>query len=65
MADRARGIPTIVYSCGSICTGVTAKKTCELHYFQCESDGVCIKTLWYCDGEDDCTDGSDEKHCGK
>jgi len=38
--------------------------TCPRNKFDCDGDGqVCIRQSWKCDGEKDCDNGNDEKHC--
>nr|XP_025956291.1 very low-density lipoprotein receptor [Dromaius novaehollandiae] len=48
-------------SVGSL-SGARAK--CEESQFAC-SNGRCIPLLWKCDGDEDCSDGSDETTCVK
>ncbi|XP_067893601.1 low-density lipoprotein receptor-related protein 8-like isoform X2 [Heterodontus francisci] len=37
---------------------------CDVRQFQCRNDR-CVSLIWHCDGEDDCTDNSDEENCPK
>jgi hypothetical protein len=39
-------------------------RKCSDKEFRC-SDGSCIAEHWYCDGDTDCKDGSDEESCRK
>ena len=41
-----------------------ALPSCGAEQFQCNS-GSCIRQHWQCDGEDDCSDNSDEEGCGE
>lgn len=40
----------------------SAPRECEEDEFQCQN-GYCIRSLWHCDGDNDCGDNSDEQ-CG-
>ena len=33
--------------------------------WMCKNGNKCIPSIWKCDKENDCPDGSDEEHCGK
>lgn len=37
------------------------KTVCRASDFRCNSTGRCIPATWVCDGEDDCSDKSDEQ----
>lgn len=38
------------------------RMSCNLNHFQC-NNGQCIDVLLFCDGTQDCADGSDENQC--
>lgn len=44
-------------------TATNPKHSGEQCDFVCESDHMCVWKSWLCDGESDCSDGSDEKGC--
>ena len=37
--------------------------SCNANQFQCVSSYKCIPENWYCDGDNDCADRSDELNC--
>ncbi|KAF8778577.1 MAM and LDL-receptor class A domain-containing [Argiope bruennichi] len=46
-------------------TTISPAKICSSNEFPCASKSQCIPKEQKCDFKDDCTDGSDETHCGK
>lgn len=50
---------------GFVCITIFADmRKCSEKEFRC-SDGSCIAEHWFCDGDTDCKDGSDEENCRK
>lgn len=57
---------TRIYCRNSECAFFTAADyPCILHQFKCLADNKCISDIKKCDGREDCSDGADEKDCGK
>ena len=46
-------------------SSTTPDVTCGSDEFRCVSDGKCIPSVYRCDNENDCDDGSDESQHAK
>lgn len=46
-------------------TATYRPEPCKADQFRCLDNGECIPMKWKCDGNEDCSDGSDEKKCKK
>lgn len=43
---------------------ISAKnETCNSHQFTCKIKHECVPAHWKCDGDKDCSDGTDEAEC--
>ena len=42
----------------------TVENPCNQNQFMCSSSRNCIRASWVCDGDEDCSDDSDERDCG-
>ena len=49
-------------SCGMLAVG-DGTQICRVDEFRCLGSGHCVPSQRHCDGEADCTDGSDEHGC--
>ena len=42
-----------------------APVTCSSYQFKCQTTNTCVSRNWICDGDEDCSDGSDEVNCSE
>ena len=63
--DSIAGIMKADVRCSRSYMLFTASRQCSSGYRKCANSGRCIDEDWFCDGDNDCGDMSDETDCRK
>ena len=63
LVKNVQEVPTFCY--GSCVSFNHLLVTCRDELFACVNQHQCIPASYHCDGDTDCSDGSDEQQCSK